>query len=133
MPRTAKIERNTAETQIVLSLNLDGTGTAKINTGVWFLDHMLTLTARHGLFDLEVEAAGDLDVDLHHTVEDTGICLGQAIVKALGDKAGIVRYGTPLQAHNGRDALVDAYQEALDLAVYLRQAIYERDNPQNQD
>jgi imidazoleglycerol-phosphate dehydratase len=92
--RLATIDRRTTETQIRLTLHLDGTGKADIKTGVPFLDHMLTLTARHGLFDLEVAATGDLDVDLHHTVEDTGICLGQAIVQALGDKAGIVRYGT---------------------------------------
>jgi imidazoleglycerol-phosphate dehydratase len=92
--RRATIDRQTAETQIRLSLNLDGTGRSQIRTGVPFLDHMLTLTARHGLLDLEIEATGDLDVDLHHTVEDTGICLGQAIAQAVGDKAGIVRYGT---------------------------------------
>ena len=92
--RRATIDRQTAETQIRLSLNLDGTGRADVRTGVPFLDHMLTLTARHGLFDLEVEATGDLDVDLHHTVEDTGICLGQAITQAVGDKAGITRYGS---------------------------------------
>jgi imidazoleglycerol-phosphate dehydratase len=92
--RRATIDRRTTETQIQLSLNLDGTGRADIKTGVPFLDHMLTLTARHGLLDLKVEATGDLDVDLHHTVEDTGICLGEAILQAAGDKAGIVRYGT---------------------------------------
>jgi imidazoleglycerol-phosphate dehydratase len=92
--RRATIDRRTTETQIRLSLNLDGVGQADVKTGVPFLDHMLTLTARHGLLDLGVEATGDLEVDLHHTVEDTGICLGQAITQALGDKAGIVRYGT---------------------------------------
>src|SRR3712207_2293574 len=92
--RQATIDRRTSETQIRLSLNLDGAGRADIRTGVPFLDHMLTLTARHGLLDLEIEATGDLAVDLHHTVEDTGICLGQAIAQALGDKAGITRYGT---------------------------------------
>src|SRR5687767_11171889 len=92
--RRATIDRKTAETQIRLSLNLDGAGRAQIRTGVPFLDHMLTLTARHGLLDLEIEATGDLEVDLHHTVEDTGICLGQAIAQAVGDKAGIVRYGS---------------------------------------
>ena len=94
LERHAVIDRQTAETQIRLSLDLDGSGRATVHTGVPFLDHMLTLTARHGLLDLEVEAKGDLDVDLHHTVEDTGICLGEAILQALGDKAGIVRYGT---------------------------------------
>jgi len=94
MPRTALIERQTAETQIRLSLDLDGSGVAKIQTGVGFFDHMLTLLAKHGLFDLEVEAVGDLHVDQHHTVEDVGICLGKALAKALGDKRGIVRYGS---------------------------------------
>lgn len=93
-PRRAEIERATEETQIRLVLNLDGEGRAQVATGVPFLDHMLTLFARHGLFDLEVAATGDLEVDLHHTVEDIGICLGQAIARALGDKAGITRYGS---------------------------------------
>jgi imidazoleglycerol-phosphate dehydratase len=92
--RRATIDRRTTETQIRLTLDLDGVGRAEVRTGIPFLDHMLTLAARHGLLDLEIEATGDLAVDLHHTVEDTGICLGQAIVQALGDKAGIVRYGT---------------------------------------
>jgi imidazoleglycerol-phosphate dehydratase len=92
--RRATIDRRTTETQIRLALNLDGAGRADVRTGVPFLDHMLTLTARHGLLDLEIEATGDLEVDLHHTVEDTGICLGQAIREAVGDKAGIVRFGT---------------------------------------
>jgi imidazoleglycerol-phosphate dehydratase len=93
MSRTAKIDRQTAETKIRLELNLDGTGASTIATGVGFFDHMLTLFARHGAFDLTVEAQGDLHVDQHHTVEDVGICLGQAIKIALGDKAGIRRYG----------------------------------------
>jgi imidazoleglycerol-phosphate dehydratase len=93
MPRTATIHRRTNETEIRLELNLDGSGIAKINTGVGFFDHMLELFTRHGAFDLTVEATGDLHVDQHHTVEDTGICLGQAIRQALGDKAGIRRYG----------------------------------------
>lgn len=92
-PRTASIDRQTRETQIKLSLNLDGSGQVKLNTGVGFLDHMLELFARHGAFDLTVEAKGDLHVDQHHTVEDTGICLGQAVRQALGDKKGIRRYG----------------------------------------
>jgi imidazoleglycerol-phosphate dehydratase len=94
MPRTATISRRTAETEIQLTLNLDGSGESKIHTGVGFFDHMLTLLVRHGLFDLEVNARGDLHVDQHHTVEDVGICLGQALVQALGDKAGITRYGS---------------------------------------
>lgn len=93
MPRTSKIERNTAETQITLELDLDGSGQSQIQTGVGFLDHMLDLFTRHGSFDLSVTAAGDLHVDQHHTVEDVGICLGQALKQALGDKAGIRRYG----------------------------------------
>jgi imidazoleglycerol-phosphate dehydratase len=93
MPRTAAIHRKTAETEIRLELNLDGAGTAKVATGVGFFDHMLTLLARHGVLDLTIEAKGDLHVDQHHTVEDVGICLGQAIKTALGDKAGIRRYG----------------------------------------
>ncbi len=91
--RTATIRRETGETRISLTLNLDGSGRGDIRTGVGFLDHMLTLLTRHGLFDLEVHAEGDLHVDAHHTVEDVGICLGKALVQALGDKAGIRRYG----------------------------------------
>jgi imidazoleglycerol-phosphate dehydratase len=93
MTRTAEITRNTSETQIRVSLNLDGTGRQKLNTGVPFLDHMLDQIARHGLIDLEVEAVGDLHIDDHHTVEDTGITLGMAVAKAIGDKKGIRRYG----------------------------------------
>ncbi len=93
MARTASIERITKETQIKLSLNIDGSGEAKICTSVPFLDHMLNLFARHGFFDLEVAAVGDIDIDFHHTVEDIGIVLGQAFRDALGDKAGIRRYG----------------------------------------
>lgn len=93
MPRTTNIDRKTAETNIQLSLNVDGAGRADITTGVGFLDHMLTLFAKHGAFDLTVRAKGDLEVDQHHTVEDTGICLGQALRQAIGDKAGIRRYG----------------------------------------
>jgi imidazoleglycerol-phosphate dehydratase len=93
MPRTATVRRSTSETKIDLSLGLDGTGKAKIATGVGFFDHMLTHVARHGLFDLTVKAEGDLHIDAHHTVEDVGICLGQALKDALGDKAGIRRYG----------------------------------------
>ncbi|MCC8189350.1 MAG: imidazoleglycerol-phosphate dehydratase, partial [Planctomycetes bacterium] len=95
-PRTATIERHTGETRIRLALDLDGTGEARIATGVEFFDHMLTLLTRHALFDLQVDATGDIGVDAHHTVEDTGICLGRALAEALGDKAGIVRYGQML-------------------------------------
>ena len=93
MQRTAQIERITKETSIRLTLNLDGTGRTDITTGVGFFDHMLTGFARHGLFDLSVHVDGDLKVDDHHTIEDTGIVLGQAIREALGDKAGISRFG----------------------------------------
>jgi imidazoleglycerol-phosphate dehydratase len=91
--RTASIDRKTKETQVKLSLDLDGRGRATVATGVGFFDHMLDLLARHGLFDLDVAAAGDLHVDSHHTVEDVGIVLGQALEKAVGDKRGIYRYG----------------------------------------
>ena len=93
MPRTASIRRQTSETSIELQLDLDGTGRAKIDTGVGFFDHMLTLLAKHSLMDLQVDAQGDLDVDQHHTVEDVGICFGKALAEALGDKTGIARYG----------------------------------------
>jgi len=93
MPRTATINRKTAETEIELSLNLDGAGAAEIQTGVGFFDHMLELLAKHAAIDLKVAAKGDLHVDQHHTVEDVGICLGQALRQAVGDKAGIRRYG----------------------------------------
>ncbi len=93
MERTAQIERETAETRVSLRLGLDGTGRAEVSTGVGFLDHMLTHVAVHGLFDLAVEARGDLHVDAHHTVEDVGICLGKALSEALGDRAGLVRFG----------------------------------------
>ena len=91
--RTANIKRDTRETQIQLTLNLDGTGRSGVSTGVGFLDHMLELFARHGDFDLSVVCHGDTQVDDHHTVEDTGICLGRGFQEALGDKRGIVRYG----------------------------------------
>ena len=92
--RTAKLERKTAETQISLSLNLDGTGSSRIDTGCGFLDHMLTLFAKHGRFDLDVQCQGDTRVDDHHIVEDIGICLGKAFDQALGDRRGINRYGS---------------------------------------
>ena len=93
MERKASVCRTTKETDISVILNLDGTGRASVDTGIGFFDHMLNGFARHGLFDLEVKARGDLEVDCHHTIEDTGIVLGQAILKAAGDKAGIRRYG----------------------------------------
>ncbi len=92
-PRAATIKRDTQETQIELTLNLDGTGSAALSTGLPFFEHMLTQVARHGLIDLHIDAKGDLEVDAHHTVEDVGIVLGQALAQAVGDKAGLVRYG----------------------------------------
>ena len=91
--RTAKLDRNTLETRVSVSVNLDGPGEARLNTGVPFLDHMLDQVARHGLVDLDISAEGDLQIDAHHTVEDIGITLGQAVAKAVGDKKGIRRYG----------------------------------------
>lgn len=93
MARTTKFERKTAETNISLELNLDGTGVGKVSTEIGFFDHMLNLWAKHGCFDLELYSQGDLCVDCHHTVEDVGICLGNAVQKCLGNKAGITRYG----------------------------------------
>jgi imidazoleglycerol-phosphate dehydratase len=92
-PRIAQVERNTNETQIQVRVNLDGTGEAKLHTGIGFFDHMLDQIARHGLIDLDIQATGDLHIDGHHTVEDVGITLGQAVAQAVGDKRGLVRYG----------------------------------------
>jgi len=115
--RTSKIDRKTNETKISLSLNLDGKGVRSISTGIGFFDHMLDLLAKHALFDLNIKAEGDINVDYHHTVEDVGICMGQAFKEALGDKAGIVRFSNvslPMQESlanvaldiSGRSALV---------------------------
>ena len=93
MSRIAEVQRNTKETQIRVRVDLDGTGAARLSTGIGFFDHMLDQIARHGLFDLEIEAQGDLHIDGHHTVEDVGITLGQAVAQAVGDKAGLTRYG----------------------------------------
>ena len=92
-PRTATVSRDTAETQIEITINLDGTGAASLATGVPFFEHMLTQIARHGVIDLDIKARGDLEIDAHHTVEDVGIVLGQAFAQAVGDKRGIYRYG----------------------------------------
>ena len=92
-PRTAEVTRNTAETNITVRLNLDGNGQSRLHTGIGFFDHMLDQIARHGLIDLDIDAEGDLHIDGHHTVEDVGITLGQAVFKAVGDKKGIRRYG----------------------------------------
>jgi imidazoleglycerol-phosphate dehydratase len=111
MTRRSELSRKTSETDILIRLNLDGTGMTKIATGIGFFDHMLTAFGRHGLFDLEVEAHGDLHIDAHHTVEDVGIVLGQVLAQAVGDKRGINRFG---QASIPMDeALVDA---AIDLS-----------------
>jgi len=96
MSRKSAIKRKTTETNISLKFTIDGQGKGKINTGIPFLDHMLTLFAKHGLFDLSIEAVGDLEIDYHHTVEDIGIVLGKAIAQAVGDKKGIRRYGSAL-------------------------------------
>lgn len=92
-PRTAQVSRDTAETKITVSVNLDGTGQAKLSTGIGFFDHMLDQIARHGLIDLDIQCQGDLHIDGHHTVEDVGITLGQAVAQAVGDKKGLRRYG----------------------------------------
>ncbi len=93
IPRIAEVSRNTAETKITVKLNLDGTGQASLSTGIGFFDHMLDQIARHGLIDLDIQCVGDLHIDGHHTVEDVGITLGQAVAKAVGDKKGLRRYG----------------------------------------
>jgi imidazoleglycerol-phosphate dehydratase len=111
MSRSASLTRTTAETQISLALELDGTGTAEIATGIGFLDHMLTALTRHALLDLTVAAKGDLHVDFHHTTEDVGIVLGQALAQAVGDKRGITRFGHAIVPMD--DALVEA---AVDLS-----------------
>ena len=111
MPRRHALRRDTSETQIALTLDLDGSGTSQIETGVGFFDHMLTHLAKHGLFDLDVSCRGDLHIDAHHTVEDVGIAFGQALRAALGDKAGVRRFGSVTLPMD--DALVTA---ALDLS-----------------
>jgi imidazoleglycerol-phosphate dehydratase len=93
MVRKAEVKRSTTETDIAVAVKIDGKGSAKVSSGIPFLDHMISLVAKHGFFDIELKAKGDIDVDFHHTVEDVGICLGQAFQKALGDKQGIRRYG----------------------------------------
>ncbi|MBV8916076.1 MAG: imidazoleglycerol-phosphate dehydratase HisB [Acetobacteraceae bacterium] len=111
MARTAEISRNTSETRIAVRLDVDGSGAAQVSTGIGFLDHMLTALARHSLFDLDINAEGDLHIDLHHTTEDVGIVLGQALARAVGDKRGVRRYGHAVVPMD--DALVDA---AVDLS-----------------
>jgi len=111
MNRQAEIKRKTRETDVNLWINLDGTGNAKLDTGIGFLDHMLELFSKHGFFDLKVQAKGDIHVDYHHTVEDIGICLGEGVAKALVDKRGIRRYGAVSLPMD--EALVDV---ALDIS-----------------
>lgn len=126
MTRTADITRNTNETQIRVSINLDGTGRQKLNTGVPFLDHMLDQIARHGMFDLEVEAVGDLHIDAHHTVEDVGITLGMAVARAIGDKKGIRRYGhayVPLDEALSRVVIDFSGRPGLELHVPFTRAM----------
>src|SRR5882757_7830383 len=118
--RTAQIRRDTAATKITLGLNLDGAGLAQLRTGIGFFDHMLNLLARHSLIDLDVEAVGDLHVDAHHTVEDVGICFGKALTQALGDKAGIRRYGSATLPMD--EALVTAAVDLSGRAVCVWQA-----------
>ena len=129
--RRAEIERNTLETQIKVALNLDGTGDANLNTGLPFFDHMLHQIARHGLFDIDIAANGDLEVDAHHTVEDVGITLGQAFTQALGEKTGIVRYGhayVPLDEALSRVVIDLSGRPGLDYHVsYTRARIGEFD------
>src|SRR5213592_256226 len=101
-PRAATADRKTTETQIALSVNVDGSGRAALATGIPFFDHMLEQVARHGMLDLDIRAKGDLQVDAHHTVEDIGITLGQAVARAVGDKGGLPRYGRAYDARNAR-------------------------------
>ena len=136
-PRTADVSRDTAETQITVSVNLDGHGQAELATGIGFFDHMLEQIARHGLIDLKVRAKGDLHIDGHHTVEDVGITLGQAVRKAVGDKRGITRYGhsyVPLDEalsrvvidFSGRPGLVlDAHFTSGMVGAFDTQLVYE--------
>src|SRR5450830_480020 len=119
-PRTAEVTRNTAETQITVKLNLDGTGQAKFSTGIGFFDHMLDQIARHGLIDLDIHARGDLHIDGHHTVEDVGITLGQAVAQAVGDKKGLRRYGhayVPLDEALSRVVIDFSGRPGLDMNV----------------
>ncbi|MEX1229985.1 MAG: imidazoleglycerol-phosphate dehydratase HisB [Planctomycetaceae bacterium] len=122
MPRTATLTRKTGETNITLTLDLDGTGQSTISTGIGFFDHMLTLFAKHGLFDLTIEAQGDLHVDHHHTVEDVGICLGKAVLEAIGDKKGITRYGSMILPME--ETLVTTALDLSGRAVFVYQASF---------
>jgi imidazoleglycerol-phosphate dehydratase len=124
--RTAEVSRKTKETTIRVRLNLDGSGQQKLNTGVPFLDHMLDQVARHGMVDLEIEAQGDLHIDAHHTVEDIGITLGQAVAKAVGDKSGIRRYGhayVPLDEALSRAVIDFSGRPGLEFHVEFKRAL----------
>jgi len=123
--RTAEVSRNTLETQIVASINIDGTGVSQLSSGLGFLDHMIDQIARHGMMDIKVEANGDLHIDAHHTVEDIGITLGQAFAKALGDKKGVRRYGhayVPLDEALSRVALDLSGRPGLEFGVEFKRA-----------
>ena len=123
--RTAEVSRNTLETQIVASINIDGTGVSQLSSGLGFLDHMMDQIARHGMMDIKVEANGDLHIDAHHTVEDIGITLGQAFAKALGDKKGVRRYGhayVPLDEALSRVALDLSGRPGMEFGVEFKRA-----------
>jgi len=123
--RSAEVSRNTLETQIVASINIDGTGVSQLSSGLGFLDHMMDQIARHGMMDIKVEANGDLHIDAHHTVEDIGITLGQAFAKALGDKKGVRRYGhayVPLDEALSRVALDLSGRPGLEFGVEFKRA-----------
>jgi imidazoleglycerol-phosphate dehydratase len=124
--RTAKADRKTAETQIALSVNVDGSGKTSLATGIPFLDHMLDQVARHGMLDLDIQARGDLQVDAHHTVEDIGITLGQAVARAVGDKKGIRRYGhayVPLDEALSRVVIDFSGRPGLEYHVQFKRAL----------
>ena len=125
-PRTAEVSRNTAETKITVKINLDGTGVSNLSTGIGFFDHMLDQIARHGLIDLDIQAEGDLHIDGHHTVEDVGITLGQAVAKAVGDKKGLRRYGhayVPLDEALSRVVIDFSGRPGLQLHVPFKSAM----------
>jgi imidazoleglycerol-phosphate dehydratase len=124
--RAAKADRKTTETQIALSVNLDGSGKATLATGIPFLDHMLDQVARHGMLDLDIQAKGDLQIDAHHTVEDVGITLGQAVARAVGDKKGIRRYGhayVPLDEALSRVVIDFSGRPGLEYHVQFKRAL----------
>ena len=125
-PRAAQTDRKTTETQVTLSVNVDGSGKATLATGIPFLDHMLDQVARHGMLDLDIQAKGDLDVDAHHTVEDIGITLGQAVARAVGDKKGIRRYGhayVPLDEALSRAVIDFSGRPGLEYHVQFKRAL----------